>query len=362
MDKKGYIFTLVTVLISLLLLSLVSFYIESSEPEMESLTNKMSTDELHYFIEDLKKDLGRAVETSGRKSAVYVIGAIMNSSVNLADYEMENCTSFKYPINCSQAAIAELMLCGTLGKSLPEMQNNTLPNWTERMESQYGRYNVNVRVKNLSMAMYDPWNFAVVAVVEISADNGISYYSNNDSIASLVSIIGLEDPLHYIKGDPDILPEFQSCQNSGSVTGEIINGWLDSGCYHESNLSYNGSSFFDRLDGNLNLSEFYVNQSRILFNETEIGLEGFSNVYELYRHGVLSGADNVNLTWIDHRQWQSINGTCCVNGTREYPFIGGGDGYPDRIIFLLEEKYVSKYNILEATCGETLDCDLIPYP
>jgi len=359
MDKKGYIFTLVTVLVSLLLLSLVSFYIESSEPEMEGLTNRVSTDELHYFVEGFKKDLGRAIEISGRKSAAYAIDAIMNSSVNLSGYVMRNCTDFNYSAhaNGSQAAIAELMLCGTLeGKSLLEMQNNTLPNWTERMGSQYGRYSLNAAVKNLSMAMYDPWNFAVIAVVEISTDNGISYYGNNDSIVSLVSIIGLEDPLHYVKtGEPDMVPKFQPCQNSGTVTGDIINGWLDSSCYHESNLSYNGSSFFDRLDGNLNLSEFYVNQSRILFNKTEIGLESLADIYRFWKHNI---PISNNYTWVDYLYWNETEGDCCVNGTRDYP-----ETYPDyNISFRIDQEHVEKYGIIGATCGEPLDCTLMPYP
>jgi len=364
MDNRGYIFTLVTVIMSLLLVSLYSFYVESSEPGIESLVNRVGTDELHYFVESLKKDFGRAMGTSARKSAIYATSWIMNSSLNLTGYVMRNCTAFNYShyANDSQAAIAELMLCGTLeGNIVPGMVNNTLPNWTARVESQYRKYSAEADVINLTLAMYDPWNFAAIALVRISANNRVAYYRNNDSIVSLVPIIGLEDPLHYLRtGEQDILPKFQSCQIPATVTGETINGWLDSSCYHESNLTYNGSSFFDRLDGNINLSEFYVNQSRALFNASIIGLEGFSNVYELYIHDVLSDAVDVNLTWIDHRQWQQINGTCCVDGTREYPYVGDGD--PDSVIFLLEEEYITKYDIEGADCAEPLECSLLSWP
>lgn len=359
MDNRGYIFTLVTVIMSLLLVSLYSFYVESSESGIESLVNRVGTDELHYFIESLKNDFERAIEISGRKSAAYATGRIINSSLNLTGYVMHNCTSFNYSYysNDSQAAIAELMLCGTLeGNSLPGMENNTLPNWTGRIESQYSKYNVEANVINLTMAMYNPWNFAVIAVVEIAADNRVAYYRNNDTIVSLVSIIGLEDPLYYLRtGEPDILPEFQVCQNSGTVTGGIINGWIDSACYLASNNTYEGPSFFDRLDGNSTLNSRYSSQSLQYFSSNEIGLESFADIYGFWRHDV--PVDN-SYSWVDYLYWNSTGGGCCVDGTRDYT-----ETYPDlNLSFRIDQKHVDKYGIEGTNCENPLGCSLVNYP
>ncbi len=359
MDKRGYIFTLVTILLSLLLVSLYSFYIESSEPGMESLMGRVGTDELHYFVESLKKDLERAIKISARKSATYTIGWVMNSSLNLTNYVMHNCTSFNYSTysNGSQAAISELMLCGTLrGGALFDMRNNTLSNWTGRMESRYSRYNLKVRFINLTMAMYDPWNFAVIARVEISADNGVAYYQNNDTLISLVSIIGLEDPLYYLRTDePDIPPEFHPCQNSATVTGETINGWIDSACYLVSNNTYQGPSFFDRLDGSSTLDNRYSSQSLQYFNNNEIGLESLADIYKFWRHDV---PVNNSHSWIDYLYWNLTEGNCCVNGTRNYT-----ETYPDlNLSFRIDQKHVNRYNISGVDCEDPLNCTLVDYP
>jgi len=359
MDNGGYIFTLVTVIISLLLVSLYSFYVESSELGIESLTNRVGTDELHYFVESLKKDFERAAQVSARKSATYATGWLMNSSLNLTGYVMRNCTAFNYShyANGSQAAIAELMLCGTLeGNLLPGMVNNTLPNWTDRVESQYSEYSIEADVVNLTLAMYDSWNFAVIALVRISADNGVAYYRNNDTIVSLVSIIGLEDPLYYLRtGEPDILPEFQACQSSATVTGETINGWIDSACYLASNNTDEGPSFFDRLDGNSTLNSKYSLQSLQYFSSNEIGLESFADIYEFWRHDVT--VDN-SYSWVDYLYWNSTGGACCVDGARNYTETYGDSD----LSFKIDQKHVDKYGIEGTDCEEPLICSLVNYP
>ncbi len=359
MDNRGYIFTLVTVIMSLLLVSLYSFYVESSEPGLESLVNRVGTDELHYFVESLKKDFGRAMDISAKKSAAYATSWIMNSSLNLSGYVMRNCTAFNYSYyaNDSQAAIAELILCGTLeGNMVPGMENHTLSNWTARVESQYRKYSVEVDVVNLTLAMYDSWNFAAIALVTISANNRVAYYGNNDSIVSLVSITGLEDPLYYLRtGEPDILQEFQSCQISATVTGETINGWIDSACYLASNNTYEGPSFFDRMDGNSTLNSKYSSQSLQYFGSNEIGLESFADIYSFWTHDVT--VDN-SYSWVDYLYWNSTGGACCVNGTRNYT-----ETYPGSdLYFKIDQKHVDKYGIGGTDCEEPLDCIIVSYP
>ena len=74
----------------------------------------MRCDELHYFVEDVKKDLDRAMSVFGRRAAVYAINYAVTQGTPLGDYEYQNCTPFLFDGNGSEAAIAELVVCGTL--------------------------------------------------------------------------------------------------------------------------------------------------------------------------------------------------------------------------------------------------------
>lgn len=352
--NKGYIYTLVTIIIGILLLSLVSFYFEFYQKETINAENKISTESLYYLIESIKKDIDRANVISGERAAVYAINYITNSSKNLSAYSMRNCTKFNYTFSGPEAAIAELMLCGTLnGNSIGYINDNTLLNWTRRINKTEIS---DINIKNITISPYDSWNFAVITTVEISANkSGIGFYNANMSVLSIIPITGMPDPLYYLRtNEPDLIQYFKKCNQPNSVNGTIINNWLASRCYHSSNLSYNGSSFFDRMEGNLNLSEKYVNQSKFYFNRTDIGLESFADLYNIWYHNIPVDAA-ANLTWIDYFYWQNSIGICCVNWTINYskriPSIN--------LTFRIDELRVQKYNITEADCSGNCNVLLI---
>lgn len=349
--NKGYIYTLVTIILGSILLSLVSFYFEFYQREAVNAENRISTESLYYLIESVKKDLDRANVISGERAVVYAINHIINSSTNLSGYSMRNCTGFNYTIPGPEAAIAELMLCGTLnGNSIGYMENNTMLNWSRVT----GMGSGDITVKNITISPYDSWNFAVITTIEMSANkSSVSFYNSNLSVLSIIPIAGIPDPLYYLKTkDPDIIPYFQKCDKPPSVNGTIINDWLSERCYHPSNLSYNGSSFFDRMEGNLNLSEKYVNQSRFYFNRTDIGIESFADLYNIWHHNIPVDAA-ANYTWIDYSYWQDIKGVCCVNYTINY----SKRTPPLNITFRIDEVRVQGYNITGADCSG--DCNVV---
>lgn len=101
---------------------------------------------------------------------------------------------------------------------------------------------------------------------------------------------------------------------------EVLVGYdaskLNTTCYTVSNVSSylpvctseqyaNGPSFFDRLDGRLNLSSKYVDQSVKYFDNPYIGIETLVSPYDLDAHGVTV---NKNATWIDYLYWQNKGG------------------------------------------------------
>ncbi len=211
-DRKGFLFTISTVILIIPLIYLVSFYSGASETQMDNTLNKMRCDELHYYIEDVKRDMGRSVVIFGRRAATNVIDDVVQSGVPMRGYSF-NCTSmcnvdcdkFIYPENGSEAAIAELVVCGTLhGKNISNMLNNTLPGWIGRIEEE-GRlmgFDANITPYEIKVIPKDAWHFAIIIYnkVKVYDREGICFYSENIiNSTSNTSVIGLEDPLHLLE-------------------------------------------------------------------------------------------------------------------------------------------------------------------
>ena len=75
-------------------------------------------------------------------------------------------------------------------------------------------------------------------------------------------------------------------------------------------------SFFDRLDGSLNLSSKYVTQTMEYFGgKGDIGLESLVSLYEFNATGINTSS---SFSWIDHLYWSNQSG-CKVYGA--YPWL-----------------------------------------
>ncbi|MEM2918387.1 MAG: hypothetical protein QXY62_02680 [Candidatus Altiarchaeota archaeon] len=351
MNHKGYFYTAITAALILISLLIIFFYSQTTELEIESMQKRISTDSLHYFVENLKVDYQNALEISGNRAITVLIGRILNSSENFAEYEMHQCNFFKYKTKGSQSAISELMLCGTLnGEKVSEMDNITLLNWTQRMSRINDITIENLTIEDISIAMRNSWDIVIASSVYLSARDkaNISNFNGILNVAQEISVEGFEDPLYYIKtNDSDLIRKFKKCDNFTTVNGTIINTWISEKCYHSSNDSYNASSFFDRLDGKLNLSEKYATQSKIYFGNYEIGIESFVNLTEFFRHNLsLNFKDNKTYeTWIDYLYWQGIEGNCRVNFTINYAI-----NETHNITFSIDQAHAVKYNISDANC------------
>lgn len=443
MNNNGYIYSIVTLMLVLLLLSAVSVYYESYKISAETNPTKMRTDELHYFVESTKKDLSRAMAISGRRGVIYLSGYVIDSGV---------------PLNDSDQALKELILNGTITfggnvTTIGPMENHTLRIWLGKINKSGEKLNfdVNITLSDMHTYPYDSWHILQVIYLNfsISDKQGMCKYEGSDvETYSLISLLGLEDPLYPLNTANKIKRyKFIKSNNTGSVevlatgangngTGggkvfdisdeifqsnnittynstypelvyytvfvidvnnfvndlsanarSILNssgGVID---YHNENLdsqgfsyvsgspklnfsaityvalrtnanheilrllinddigdryyhsSKNGSCFFDRLQGNLNLSEKYVNQSKEIIKllnldpETEIGLESFVNVntfaeYMLYTLGVLPPF--INQSSVEYLYFQNISGKR-VYGTPEW--------------FRLDDEHCVKYNL-----------------
>jgi len=350
---------------------------------MESTVNKITTDELHYFITGVKNDLHRASHITGKRAIQYSIAYILSSGENFSNYGMYNCTPFKYPINGTQAAISEMMLCGTLnGVAVSFMKNNTLLDWIERINNTAKRANLvfdRLGISDMDVAMYDAFYVGLIPYldIELRDEKNTSFYRGYHIPINtiLININDTEDPFYFIYGKRDLINPldvgeaadlmryFHKCdvkRFNGTVIDELLDISLkeDFRCYFTSNVSLygfsNGPSFFDRCEARLNLSPVYAEQSKELFDADFIGLESFVDLRDLWNHRLIVLYGN-NYSWVDYVYWhKEVNsGSCCVNNTCIDPY---------NWTFRIDPPHVHGYGIEEYNCTDLSNCDHPPCP
>lgn len=230
-NRKGFFFTIATILLILPLILLIMFYSNISDTSNKDAIARIRCDELHYFVEDIEEDLNRAMVIFGRRSAVYAVDYVVSSGISLRDYSFYcsplcpmDCNTFIYNNTGSEAAIGELILCGTLyGENVTYMINHTMREWIDRIliRSQELHYNVNITVDSIDVVPMDAWHFYVRVnnKISISDDAGLCHYSASIMETSTnTSILDLEDPLYTLYTDGHIFKQIINCEQDLSLS------------------------------------------------------------------------------------------------------------------------------------------------
>jgi hypothetical protein len=216
-NREGYLYTLSIILLMVPLILLIIFYTGVSKSKIEDTSGQIRCDELYYFVEDVEHDLERAMLIFGRRAAIYAISDVVTNNRTMSNYTYTNCSDFVFEGNGSEAAIAELIMCGTLhGENVSYMVNHTLPVWMDRIDSnaEEMHYNVNMTVLDFEVVPYDAWNFSLIIDVfnQFEDETGLCYYTGtNTTLSSITSIIGLEDPLYPLNTNNRVTKFFNKC-------------------------------------------------------------------------------------------------------------------------------------------------------
>jgi len=221
--RKGFFFTIATILLVIPLIFLLVYYFGTEQTRTEDTVGKVRCDELYYFVGDVERDLGRAMAIFGRRAAVYATNYVVTQGYGLKNYTFRNCTQFVYGETGADAAIAELVLCGTLnGENVSYMVEHTLLKWVELMNANgiYSNFNASITVKSLTVVQSDAWNFALIAKLEgnISDRNGMCFYSGEMDAESLTEITGLEDPSYSLNTDALVSKYIYGCTELANLT------------------------------------------------------------------------------------------------------------------------------------------------
>ena len=336
LGRRGYIFTLITSLMIMTTLSLVIYYTEVSSPKYDDYSKKMGLNELNYYVESLKDDASRAISISAQRAATYTIDHTIATNETFEDYVMSNCTQFNYTHHGVEAALSELIVCGTLQNSVEDtteveafMVNNTILDWIKNVNNQTimgSSYQVKVSFRWLEMAQYDSSHFVVFSEFDFYVlDNNSNnrFVEQKVPITSVISISALEDPLHSLTVDkriPENIRTLRLCEKTSTLNGSVIDDWIDEGCYFGVKNNFNAPSFFDRLEGRKYLSAKFIDRSvttfeRVGYSPKDIAIESFMNINLLDTFNV---SVNPNLSQVDYEYWQGQESKCKVDGMEKH--------------------------------------------
>lgn len=327
-NRKGIFFTIAIILLIIPLIFLVSFYVGTSKTKVEDTVAKIRCDELHYFVQDVKKDLSRAVVIFGRRAAIYSIDYVVATPGNpLLNYTFDcsplcgvDCNKIIYPEIGSEAAIAELSLCGTLNRSnVTYMVNHTLREWIDRIEmrGEDMNFRVNITLKEIKVIPIDAWSFSIIVdnKIDIIDKTGICYYRESTMrTISNTSIIGLEDPLYTLSSEGKIMKYIYDCdivfdlrnvagcsledRGNGSGQGYVIfysdieNETLTTYCTDNDGYVSDKIIVFDKAFGNCNSFESSCFNSSSVYH--------FAGVIDYAKNALESFIKkcNVNIPWV----------------------------------------------------------------
>ncbi|VVB52119.1 Immune inhibitor A peptidase M6 [uncultured archaeon] len=224
LNKHGYIYTLAIALLILPLLFLIFYYSTTLQPKTDDTVGRVRCDELYYFVQDINKDLQRAVVIFGRRAAIYAIDDVVTTGKPLNNYTFTctpacnvDCTKLTTPTNGSEAAIAELTLCGTLrGQNVTYMMNHTLSQWLSRINNEGNtmRFRFNITITNITVIPHDAFSFTTLIThdTEIDDETGLCHYLAKDVTGeSITTIIGLEDPLYPLNTESRVIKYISNC-------------------------------------------------------------------------------------------------------------------------------------------------------
>jgi hypothetical protein len=201
------------------LVLLVLFSTSMNRITSEDASGRIRCDELYYFVQDVEHDLERAMLIFGRRAAIYAIDDVVSHNRTMWNYTYTNCSGFNYEGNGSEAAISELVLCGTLyGENVTYMINHTVPIWLGKIatNAEELHYDVDIGIINLTVVPYDAWNFALILTTDIAITDGtgLCYYEGDPfQVQSLANIIGLEDPLYPLNTNNRVKKYIYNCSS-----------------------------------------------------------------------------------------------------------------------------------------------------
>jgi len=288
--KRGFFYTIVTVLLILLLLVVLNFKFEHGTTQSERGV-KARVVSMNRFLKDLEDDLSRVSYITGYRALV-----------GLVDYVIER---GEY-IDDVQTRLVEIFENGTVGgEQLQVLENHTFGEWVTRVQSIANSYaiNLSVTLNSVEFRMVSPWSIdlSINISVLLLDSKGIASWNTSIAQTTSLSILGLEDPVYPIMSYGRVF-------NTINITpySYFVNGTNTTNLKRHINHSYYIASsvapnFLMRLEGNFTASEYGIESLVYLPEFSAQGLVTYerSCVDYLYANASTRAVHIINNTYED---------------------------------------------------------------
>ena len=239
MNKRGFIFT--TIMIVMLLLFLITFSFYSDVKERKSIQTRIET--MNSFVSSLESNLPRQLKTSGFR----IIFLLEKRIVEKGSY-----------ITNLNGVFSEAFFNGTLYSEInPDvstiMDGAKFNDIKELMQENADKINIHLEFYDpwINISQADPWNMQILfsfnLVVKDTAN--LASWNRTENMSVMVPIEHFEDPMYIINTNGLVVNKIKMSPYSGFVAGSDISNLS----IHSENSYYIASnsapSFLNRLEG-----------------------------------------------------------------------------------------------------------------
>ena len=253
--KKGFFFTITAIMLLIALALLISVQVNYEPKDHTILRTRTST--MNDFVKTVRSDLQRGLYITSFRSVLSMEQYISTYGVFL---------------NSSDTQFKSAILSGKINNvSMGLVQNSTFPDWAQSIKLKARDIGLvaNISIDGVSVGHQDRWNLVVSSniTVNITDEQNTAVWRVNQTVTSIIPIIGLEDPVFTVNSNGKIIRII----NSTPYDGKYVQGTNTSNLTsHIDGYFYTngtGPSFLMRFEGNYSNSTF--------------GIESFVNVPQL---------------------------------------------------------------------------------
>ncbi|MEM5777444.1 MAG: hypothetical protein QXJ06_03270 [Candidatus Aenigmatarchaeota archaeon] len=186
--RKGVVFGLLLVIISLSLIALVLMQKEIYRKNISKTFIENRIQEISNLFEGINYDLEKALDIITKRSIAVAESKIITNGI---------------PLTSADQTIKELVLFGSInGEEQALMENSTISNWIKKIEI-IGRekgYKINISFIDFEVKPYDSFNIIIEcsAWINISDNSGLVSIKKIQNISKTVSIENFEDPIYAL--------------------------------------------------------------------------------------------------------------------------------------------------------------------
>ncbi|RLI96185.1 MAG: hypothetical protein DRO99_04955, partial [Candidatus Aenigmatarchaeota archaeon] len=182
-SKKGQIYSLIAILLTIPIMLFIAYYVTESQNMRYGSLEKVVSDQMHEVETSLENDFEQALEISGKRAFLAATDYAISTSNYLDDAEYR---------------LRELIEHGTMyGNSSFVMYNQTVPDWISKILALDLGFNIDLNYEDVSIRDLNGFNAKIQStlIVNISDRFGIASIDKTAVKRSVVSLEGLEDPL-----------------------------------------------------------------------------------------------------------------------------------------------------------------------